>query len=227
MLDGHDPDGRCFLADGRYKHTPDGRCFLAAWAVSTSFRNVRQKPNLPTWKGNHSPQCSTRIYYSANALFRAGQCTPFRAHRQQVPKASILQLNIEGLTASKMNVLHHLAVQYGVRVIFLPTTHCTCADNLTIPGFALAGPSLSRKHGLATFVHDGLKWALVDQSPTASETEWLCVDDDGYRIVNIYKPPPTQPQASDLPVFPHLVLYSGDFNGPHANWGYRTSSADG
>ena len=33
----------------------DGRCFLTAWVISTSFRNVRQKPNLPTWKGNSSP----------------------------------------------------------------------------------------------------------------------------------------------------------------------------
>ena len=55
----------------------------------------------------------------------------------------------------------------------------------------------------------------------------MCVDVDGYRIVNVYKPPPTRLQASDLPVFPHLVLYAGDFNCPHANWGYRTSSADG
>ena len=34
-------------------------------------------------------------------------------------------------------------------------------------------------------------------------------------------------QASDLPVFPHPVLYAGDFNCPHVNWGYRTSSSDG
>ena len=28
-------------------------------------------------------------------------------------------------------------------------------------------------------------------------------------------------------MFPHSVLYAGDFNCPHVNWGYRTSSADG
>ena len=52
----------------------------------------------------------------------------------------------------------------------------------TIPCFALAGSSLSRKHGITTFVHDWLKWTLVDKSPATLETEWLCVDDDGYRI---------------------------------------------
>ena len=141
-------------------------------------------------------------------------------------RPAVLQLSIEGLTASKMNVLHHLAVQYEALVILLQETHCTCADKLTIPDFALAGSSLSRKHGLATFVHDRLKWTFVDQSSATSETE-LCVNVDGYRIVNIYKPPPTRLKASDLPVFPHSVLYAGDFNCSRVNWGYRTSSADG
>ena len=55
----------------------------------------------------------------------------------------------------------------------------------------------------------------------------MCVDFDGYGIVSIYKPPPTRLQALDLPVFPHSVLYAGDFNCPHVNWVYRTSSAHG
>ena len=76
-------------------------------------------------------------------------------------RPAVLQLNIEGLTASKMNVLQHLAVQYEALVILLQETHCTCADKLTIPGFALAGSSLSRKHGLATFVHDLLNEPLL------------------------------------------------------------------
>ena len=87
--------------------------------------------------------------------------------------------------------------------------------------------SLNGKHGLATFVQDRLKWTLVDQSPASSKTEWLCVDVDGYRIVNVYKPPLTRLQGSDLPVFHHPVFYAGDFNCLHVNWGYRTSSADG
>ena len=123
-----------------------------------------------------------------------------------------LQLNIKGLTASKMNVLYHPAVQYETLVILLQETHCT---------------RLSRKHGFDTFVHDRLKWNLVDQSPAKLETEWLCVDVNGYRIVNVYKSPPTRLQASDLPVFPHHVFYAGDFNCPHVNWGYRTSSDNG
>ena len=53
------------------------------------------------------------------------------------------------------------------------------------------------------------------------------MDVDGYRIVNVYKPPSTRLQVSDLPVFTHPVLYAGDFNCLHVNRGYRTSSANG
>ena len=116
----------------------------------------------------------------------------FRAHCQQVPiRPTILQLNIKGLTASKMNVFHHLAMQSEALVILLQEIHCTDAEKLVLPNYQLAGSSLSRKHGLATFVHERLRYTLLDQSLLTSEIEWLCVDVDGYKIVNVYKPPPS------------------------------------
>ena len=126
-----------------------------------------------------------------------------------------------------MNVLHHLATQLDALIILLQETHCTSAEKLVLSNYQLAGFSLSRKHGLATFVHERLKWTLYDRSPMTSETEWLCVDADGYKIINIYKPPPTQLQVSDLPVFTHSCLYAGDSNCPHVNWGYNINSANG
>ena len=48
-------------------------------------------------------------------------------------RPTILQLNIEGLTASKMNVLHHLALQSEVFVILLQETQCTDAEKLLLP----------------------------------------------------------------------------------------------
>ena len=82
-----------------------------------------------------------------------------------------------------MNVLHHLATQLEAYVILLQETHCISAEKLVLSNYQLAGFSLSRKHGLATFVHERLKWTLYDQSPTTSETEWLCVNVDGYKIL--------------------------------------------
>ena len=55
----------------------------------------------------------------------------------------------------------------------------------------------------------------------------MCANVNGYKIVNVYKPPPTQLKASDLPVFPHPILYAGDFNCPHADCGYGADSANG
>ena len=51
----------------------------------------------------------------------------------------ILQLNIEGLTASKMNVLHHLAIQLEAFVILLQETHCSSAEKLVLSNYQLAG----------------------------------------------------------------------------------------
>ena len=88
-------------------------------------------------------------------------------------RPTILQLNIEGLTASKINVLHHLAMQSEAFVILLQETHCTDAERLVVPNYQLAGSSLSRKHGFATFVHERLRYTLLDQSPPKLEIEWL------------------------------------------------------
>ena len=126
-----------------------------------------------------------------------------------------------------MNVLHHLAMQSEALVILLQETHCTDAEKLVLPHYQLVGSSLRRKHGLATFVHERLRYTLLDQSPPTSEIEWLCVDVDGYKIVNVYKPPPTRLRTLDLPVFPHPCLYAGDFNCRHADWGYDDNSPDG
>ena len=126
-----------------------------------------------------------------------------------------------------MNVLHHLAMQSEALVILLQETHCTDAEKLVLPHYQLAGSSLSRKHGLATFVHKRLRYTLLDQSPPTSEIEFLCVDVDGYKIVNVYKPQPTRLRTLDLPVFPHPCLYAGDFNCRHADWGYDDNSPDG
>ena len=124
-------------------------------------------------------------------------------------------------------MLYHLTAQGETLVILLQETHCTSAQRLVLPDCQLAGFSLSRKHGLATFVHERMKWTLLDQSPPTLETEWLCVDVDGYKIVNVYKPSPIRLQVSDLPVFPDPCLHAGDFNCQHVDWGYDANSADG
>ena len=134
---------------------------------------------------------SRQTFFSGRANVRIK--LPFSGHiANKFQRPTILQLNIEGLTASKMNILHHLAMQSEASVILLQETHCTDAEKLVLPNYQLAGSAVSRKHGLATFVHERLRYTLLDHSPPTSEIEWLCVDVDGYKIVNVYKPPPTR-----------------------------------
>ena len=134
-------------------------------------------------------------------------------------------MNIEGLTASKKNLVYDLAVQCEELVILLQENQCTSVQRLVLSDYQLTGCSSSRKHGLATFVHERLKCTLYDQSSLTSEAEWLCVDVGGYNTVNIYKSPTICLQVSAFPVFPHPCLYSGEYNSQHVDWGYDASSA--
>ena len=153
---------------------------------------------------------------------------PFSEHiANKSRRPTILQLNIEGLTASKMNILHHLAMQSEALVILLQETHCTDAEKLVLPNYRLAESSLSKKHGLATFFHERLRYTLLDQFLPTLEIVWLCVDIDAYKIVNVYKPSPTRLRSLDLPMFSHPCLYAGDFNCHHVDWGYDDNSPDG
>ena len=76
----------------------------------------------------------------------------------KLQRPTILQLNIKDVTASKMSVLYHLTAERETLIILLQETYCTSAQRLVLPDYQLAGFSLSRKHGLATFVHERLKW---------------------------------------------------------------------
>ena len=93
---------------------------------------------------------------------------PFSGHiANKFRRPTILQLNIEGLTASKMNVLHHSLCSLRHSSSYC-RRHCTDAEKLVLPNYQLAGSSLSRKHGLAMFVHERLRYMLLDQSPPTS-----------------------------------------------------------
>ena len=71
---------------------------------------------------------------------------PFSGHiANKVQRPTILQLNIKGLTASKMNFLHHLPMQSEALVILLQETHCTDAKKLVLSNYQLSGSSLKQE----------------------------------------------------------------------------------
>ena len=159
--------------------------------------SYHQPPRGESWKQKlHSSWQMMSITES----LRGGKRIDHRSRRQMKsgklaeascgqPLSNTLQLNIEDLTQSNICVISQLATRHMILVILLQETHCTTPDQLVIPNFKLAGWVMSRKHGLATFVPEGLGWTLADPSLGRSVVEWLCVDVDGVKIVSVYKPP--------------------------------------
>ena len=94
---------------------------------------------------NHYPhsnvQCgSASQQMSFSGWGNATMKLPFSGHiANKFQRPTILQLNIEGLTACKMNVLHHLTMQYEALIILLQDTHCTDVEKLVLPNYQLAG----------------------------------------------------------------------------------------
>ena len=138
--------------------------------------------------------------------------------------ATILQLNVEGLTNAKLSIIEQLTNK--VTAILLQETHCETMEKLTILEFTPAAQILNKQHGLATFVRQDIEWSLEAQSEDDSQLEWLAVKVQDVTIINKYKPPPTHLTRASLPVVNLPGIYAGDFN-CHHEWGYSRSNNDG
>uniref|UniRef100_W5N2X9 Endonuclease/exonuclease/phosphatase domain-containing protein n=1 Tax=Lepisosteus oculatus TaxID=7918 RepID=W5N2X9_LEPOC len=130
----------------------------------------------------------------------------------------ILQINVEGLTRAKCVVINHLAQEHNAQVILLQETHTKDNSNIKIYGYHLIGAIYHAHHGVATLVKLDKNAKHVAQSPDEDTTQWIAIEIEGFTFVNIYKPPSTQ--FSSLPRYRHPVIYAGDFNCQHSNWGY-------
>ena len=96
---------------------------LAAYVPDQN--NICQNGRVPTHPDVQSGPANRQTSFSGrgNAW---GSNLPFSGHIiNAFRRPTILQLNIEGLTGSKMNVLHHLAVQHEALVILLQEPNCT------------------------------------------------------------------------------------------------------
>ena len=86
---------------------------------------------------------------------------------------AILQINVEGLTIAKLDVLEQIAIKNKATFVLLQETHKENNATLKLPGFTLAGHTKSKHHGLATFLpttsatqrrtwHRGPRWRNKD-----------------------------------------------------------------
>ena len=132
----------------------DSRCFLVVQVVST--------PVLQTHMTDRSQICPCgRASTVTDVLARFCKWqTPFSGRDDaskpivnKFRKPAILQLNIEGLTASKMSVLYHLAAQHEALVIFIRSTfhnlqelHQRLGDTLLIWRMEDVGKNFGHRH---------------------------------------------------------------------------------
>jgi len=84
---------------------------------------------------------------------------------------TLLQLNVEGLTKAKTDVLVHLAHTHKVAVILLQETHVKESSHLKIPSYTLAALTKSDVHGTATFVNNRNTSRMISTCPESSAKE--------------------------------------------------------
>ena len=123
---------------------------------------------------------------------------------QDLPGPSILQLNVEGITHAKRDVIQQLALENSATVLLRQETHTTSDIDLKIPGFNVVSVIHNKHHGLATYARSNVSFSNVTTSPSGSNIQWIAATIDGICIVNVYKPPPAA--FCDLPVFPHPTI---------------------
>ena len=171
-----------FVGNTEQRDSRDGRCFHATRTVTLFAMSSSANKNRICHKVGYLPTSMFKVGSGKHSFQCGAMCSREALTASRDPPSYILASM--AITASWMSVFH-LATQFRPLVILIPSYH-------------IAGLSFSRKHGLARFVHARLKWTLFDRSPSTSEIEWIYVDIDGYKIVNIYKPHATCLQVFDL-----------------------------
>ena len=124
----------------------------------------------------------------------------------------LLQLNAEGISKAKIQVIEHLATKSLATVILLQETHVANPDVLNIPGYSLVAHTSRRVHGVATFVQCSTKWRDIASSMPAEEVDWVTTEVEGVNITNVYKPQGTRLCLDSLPRYQQPSIYAGDFN---------------
>ena len=139
----------------------------------------------------------------------------------------LLQLNAEGLTRSKRDLIPHIAKENCVNVICLQETHCETEEQLHIEGFDLICFIPHKKHGIASYVKQGMKASTTGRSSVNSALQWSTFEAMGTHFCNFYKPPPVDVEIMLFPKMPRNSFVCGDLNSRNTAWGYPKTNKNG
>lgn len=144
----------------------------------------------------------------------------------------ICQLNVEGLSRNKGEILSKILRENKVDVIALQETH-TEDDNALwkrgrIPGYKLVSRINHPQYGVASFVRNNLKdvSVILEEKSDEGNVMVAVIQIGNIKVANIYKPPNTI-WHKQLPVLEHPAIYVGDFNSHSHEWGYAEEDENG
>lgn len=143
----------------------------------------------------------------------------------------ILQLNVEGISKDKSEVLARLAYDNKADVILLQEVHVKSEQDLinrgTIPGYTLAASIPSQVYGIATYVSEELLEYDITYCDNTNDIHVINLLIGGINVMNVYKPP-SIPWASTVLPFPGDPCFlGGDLNSHHELWGYSKNDFNG
>lgn len=138
----------------------------------------------------------------------------------------IMQLNIEGISKPKCEVLEKLLYEEIIDIVAIQETHLSQdGPRSEVRGYTMVGALHHEKFGIATYVKDDLLPSTQVLPAINALSVGIKIND--VTIVNVYKPPSAEFQQNVLPRFENPSIVLGDFNSHHTLWGYDDIDQDG
>jgi len=139
----------------------------------------------------------------------------------------ILQINVEGWTSAKGEVLQRVSFEEKATLILVQETHQTTPDRLKLSEYTLVDYIPGKHHGIATFVSKRVMLTHVESSGDNNPTQSSVIKIQNVNVTNIYHTPPASMVPSKLPKIAGQATISSDFNCRHENWVYSSSNTNG
>lgn len=126
------------------------------------------------------------------------------------PIIRVCQLNIEGISRSKSEILSKILKLNDIDLVILQETHATDSQQLTsrgkITGYELLGATYHHAYGNATYIRNNIENAKLISCCTKDNIHSVTIKIADTHVTNIYKPPndswPSQViQPSGLEIF--------------------------
>lgn len=148
------------------------------------------------------------------------------------PSLRICQLNVEGLSRAKCEVLSKILREHKIDIATIQETHVGNETDLKsrgkLPGYEILGATYHHIYGCLTYIRSNIENArLVSTNISNNNIHTITVKIEELTVANIYKPPLAQWLPEVLPQLPHPAIYVGDFNSHHTMWKYKSNDHNG